>query len=91
MKTNKCAFKRSEILFVKDDDGHNYCIHESQGEDFHRWVELLGEYWEGDAQDVTVRQWLTDQGYHGEGFDSAMIGCDPNYYIETTEFAPECP
>jgi len=89
---NKSPYKRSEIIFVKDDSGHDYCIHQDEEENFNRWLELGEQYWNDQSvldQFATQSDWFEHSGYTGKDYEPEMIGCAPNYYLKTTEFEPE--
>ena len=90
-KTSKNPYKRSEIIFVKDDDGHDYCIHQSEEDDFNRWEELTGKWWNDDRdyETTTMGEFLKENGYIGRDYEDFMIGTSPNNYLKTTEFMPE--
>ena len=85
-------YKRSEIVFVKDDDGHDYCVHQDDEDDFYTWNELMGEYWEPSSSlpDLyNYDEWFKFNNYNGKDFSDMTCGCAPNYFLKITEFQPE--
>lgn len=84
----KCQWKRSEIIFVKDDVCHNYCIHQDMEDDFDTWNDLTTKYWDM-MPDCKLEEFYAQHGYSGQQFDDYMIGMHPNAWIKETEFQPE--
>lgn len=84
----KLNFKRSEAIFVNDDDGHTYCIHQDWQPDFVNWLSAEYEYWNSDF-DVSYEDFMKTAGVTSD-FEDYMIGCHQNVFLkEVAEFLPE--
>lgn len=83
-------FKRSESRIVKDDSGHEYCIHQDWKDKFNRWVELGQVYWD-ELPDITEKEfYILNELDLGElDFESYMLGCNHDYFYEIATFLPE--